>query len=188
MDILANQPLLKLYTQICLCYPVADASSYPAIINTLTGGLERLSASFPWVAGQIVNEGASEGNTGVFKIKPLDRVPRLVVKDLRDDPSIPTMDALRQSNFPSSMLDESVVGPLKTIPLPDEPNDLDPVFIVQATFITGGLLLAFVGHHMAMDMTGQGHLMRLLSKACHNEPFSEQELSTVNLARHDLLC
>lgn len=187
MDILANQPLLKLYTQICLCYPVADASSYPAIINTLTGGLERLSASFPWVAGQIVNEGASEGNTGVFKIKPLDRVPRLVVKDLRDDPLIPTMDALRQSNFPSSMLDESVVAPRKTIPLPDEPNDSDPVFIVQATFITGGLLLAFVGHHMAMDMTGQGHLMRLLSKACHNELFSEQELSTVNLARHNLI-
>ncbi|RHZ55319.1 uncharacterized protein CDV56_104691 [Aspergillus thermomutatus] len=187
VDILANLPLLKLYTQICLCYPVADASSHPAIIDTLKRGLERLSSSFPWVAGQIVNEGASEGNTGVFKIKPLDRVPRLVVKDLRNDPSIPTMDALRQAHFPSSMLDESVVAPRKTIPPPDEPSDSDPVFIVQAIFITGGLLLAFVGHHMAMDMTGQGHLMRLLSKACRNEPFSEQELSSVNLARHNLI-
>ncbi|GFF43960.1 trichothecene 3-O-acetyltransferase [Aspergillus udagawae] len=187
VDILANQPLLNIYTQICLCYPVADASSYPAIIDRLTRGLERLSASFPWVAGQIVNEGASEGNTGVFKIKPLVRVPCLVVKDLRDDPSMPTMGALRQAGFPSSMLDESVVAPRMTVPLPGETNDWDPVLIVQATFTTGGLLLTFVGHHMAMDMTGQGHLMRLLSKACRNEPFSEQELASGNFARHNLI-
>ncbi|EAW07659.1 putative trichothecene 3-O-acetyltransferase [Aspergillus clavatus NRRL 1] len=187
VDILAQQPLLKLYTQISLCYPLPGASSHPAIIDTLAKGLQRLAISFPWVAGQIVNEGASEGDTGVYKIQPLDKVPSLVIKDLQNDPSAPTMDALRQAHFPASMLDESVVAPRKTVPLPSEPFDSDPVFLVQATFIPGGLLLTFVGHHMAMDMTGQGHLIRLFSKACRNEPFTNEELSYGNLARDKII-
>jgi len=68
LDILGQQLLLKIYTQICFCFSVADASSHSAIINTLTNGLERLSASFPWLAGKVVNEGSGEGNSGIFKI------------------------------------------------------------------------------------------------------------------------
>jgi trichothecene 3-O-acetyltransferase len=101
LNVFEQQPgLNQLYTQMCFCFPVATSSSHPAIINTLTEGLKRLSETFPWVAGQIVNEGASEGNTGLFKIKPLEKIPRLVVKDLRNDPSIPTMDEFRRANFP----------------------------------------------------------------------------------------
>src|SRR6266536_2005231 len=116
LDVLGQQPLLKIYTQICFCFSVADASSHSAIINTLTNGLERLSASFPWLAGKVVNEDSGEGNSGIFKIKPLEKIPRLVVKDLRHDPSIPIMDALRRANFPFSMLDETIIAPRKTLP------------------------------------------------------------------------
>ncbi|KAH0562658.1 hypothetical protein GP486_002664 [Trichoglossum hirsutum] len=188
LDVLGQLPLLNIYTQICFCFPVADASSLPAIINTLTNGLERLSAGFPWLAGKVVNEGSGEGNSGVFKFKPLGKIPRLVVKDLRHDPSIPTMDVLRQANFPFSMLDEAIIAPRKTLPGgPDEPANSAPVFLLQANFITGGLLLTFVGQHNTMDMTGQGHIIRLFSKACHNEQFTSEELSSGNLARSNLI-
>lgn len=189
LDILGQQPILNIYTQICLCFPVADASSHSAIINTLTKGLERLSASFPCVAGQVVNEGSGEGNTGVFKIKLLEKIPRLVVKDCRDDPSMPTMDDLRRANFPFSMLDESVIAPRMTLPgsSGEVVSDTNPVFILQATFITGGLLLTFVGQHQAMDMTGQGQIIDLLSKACRGEQFTSEELSSGNLARRNLI-
>lgn len=116
LDILGQQPLLKIYTQISFCFPVADASSHSEIINTLTSGLERLSASFPWIAGKVVNEGSGEGNSGIFKIQPFEKIPRLVVKDLRNDPSIPTMDVLRRANFPFSMLDENIIAPRNTLP------------------------------------------------------------------------
>jgi hypothetical protein len=189
LDILGQLPLLKIYTQICFCFSVADASSHSAIINTLTNGLERLSASFPWLAGQVVNEGSGEGNTGIFKIKPLEKIPRLVVKDLGHDPSIPTMDALRRANFPISMLDETIIAPCKT--LPGNPNesasDSAPVFLLQANFITGGLMLTIVGQHNTMDMIGQGQIMELFSKACRNEQFTSEELSSGNLARHNLI-
>lgn len=189
LDVLGQQPLLKIYTQICFCFSVADASSHSAIINTLTRGLERLSTSFPWLAGKVVDEGAGEGNSGIFKIKPLQKSPRLVVKDLRHDASIPTMDAFRRANFPFPMLDESTIAPRKTLQgsSDESASDPTPVFLLQANFITGGLLLTFVGQHNTMDMTGQGQIIHLFSKACRNEPFTSEELSTGNLARRNLI-
>ena len=74
LEVFGQQPGLNIYTQLCFCFPVADASSHSAIINTLTNDLERLSASFPWVAGQVHNEGSGEGNPGIFKIKPLEKI------------------------------------------------------------------------------------------------------------------
>ncbi|KAK1765438.1 transferase family-domain-containing protein [Phialemonium atrogriseum] len=189
LDIFGQQPLLRIYTQLSLFFPVANASSHASIITTLTNGLERLSASFPWVAGQIVNEGAGEGNSGTFKIKAFEKIPRLVVKDARDDPSMPTMDAFRDANFPCAMLDESRIAPRHTIPGgPGEtPSDPEPVLLIQVTFITGGLVLTVVAHHAAMDMTGQGQVMHLLSKACRNEPFTSEELSSGNLDRRTII-
>ena len=190
LDILGQQPgLARLYTQICFCFSVSSACSHSVITNTLTNGLERLLASFPWLAGQVVNEGFREGDSGIFKIKPWRDSPRLVVKDHRHDPSIPTMDALKQAEFPFSMLDESIVAPRNTLPgSPNEPlSDPAPVFVLQATFIPGGLLLTFVGNHQTMDMTGQGQVIDLFSKACRSEQFTSEELSTGNLARRDLI-
>jgi trichothecene 3-O-acetyltransferase len=187
LDILGQQPFLKIYTQICSCYAVSDGCSYPDIVNTLASGLGRLSTSFPWVAGQVVNDGASEGNTGIFKIVPFESIPRLVVKDLRNDPSAPTMDDMRRAKFPFRMLDESVIAPRHTIPTAEEAVDLAPVFLVQATFITGGVILTFVAAHNTMDMTGQGQVIDLLSKACRVENFTSEELSTGNLTRSNVI-
>ncbi|KAK2754029.1 hypothetical protein FQN54_007198 [Arachnomyces sp. PD_36] len=189
IDILGQQSLLKIYTQITLCYSVTDVALHPEIVKTLTNGLERLSASFPWVAGKVVNEGSADGSTDTFKIKALDETPRLVVKDLRDDPSTPTMDSLRRAKFPFRMLDESIVAPRNTLPgSPEESHlDTDPVLLVQATFITGGILLTFAAHHSTMDMIGQGQVISLFSKACWDEEFTPDELSVGNLDRQTLI-
>ena len=55
------------------------------------------------------NEGAGDGNTGVFKITPLDKI-QLVVKGLQHDPSAPTIDGLRQAKYPFTMLDENIIA------------------------------------------------------------------------------
>ena len=189
LDVFGQQPNINIYTQICLCFPLADGSSDSAVINTLTNGLERLTESFPWLAGQVVNEGSCRGNSGVFKIKSLAKLPHLVVKDLRNGLSMPTMDALKRGNFPFSMLDETIIAPCKTLPgdSDDTTSDSKPVFLLQANFITGGLLLTFVGQHQTMDMPGQGQVMRLFSKACRNEPFTSEELSSGNLPRRNII-
>ncbi|KZF19908.1 hypothetical protein L228DRAFT_254146 [Xylona heveae TC161] len=190
-DIFGQLPGLNIYTQICLCYSLANDNNilHSAIIDALTNGLEGLTASFPWVAGQVVNEGSSEGNTGVFKIKPYQKIPPLAVKDLRHDPSAPTMNALRQAEFPFRMLDESVIAPRSTLPgiFGASPSDPTPILLVQVNFIDGGIIVTFLGQHQAMDMTGQGQIMHLLSKACHGESFINQELSIGNLARGNMI-
>ncbi|KAF4784374.1 trichothecene 3-O-acetyltransferase [Colletotrichum scovillei] len=188
IEILGQQPGLKIYTQIAVCFSVKDDQSYANITKTLSSGLERLTASFPWVAGQIINEGASEGNTGIFKIVPHEATPPLIIKDLRKDPAVSSMNNMKASQFPFSMLDESVICPRPTLPIdPKLVGKPEPVLITQATFIKGGLILAFLGHHQVLDGTGQGQLIKLLSKACKGEEFTEEEVATGNLTRHNII-
>lgn len=191
LDILGQTPgLYKLYTHICSIYRVSEASSHDAIIDTLTNGLDRLAKSFPWLTGQVINEGAGDGNTGVFKISPLNKI-QLVVKDLRHDPSAPTMDGLCQAKYPFTMLDENVIAPCTTLNLPSNlPSTTAEsalVFCVQANFIEGGLMLTLVAQHNVMDMTGQDFIIGLLSKACHNEPFTSEELTVGNMDRSHVM-
>jgi hypothetical protein len=163
-----------------------DASSQSHIINTLAKGLERLSVGFPWLAGQVINEGVAEGSTGFSKIITLDKTSRLIVKDLTHDAAVPSMDALRKAKFPFSMLDGAVLAPLKGLPTSYE-EDAAPVFFLQANFINGGLLLNFAGEHSTMDGQGLGQIIRIFSKACHNEPFTDEELLQGNRARDNVI-
>ncbi|KAE8371822.1 transferase family-domain-containing protein [Aspergillus bertholletiae] len=185
LSFLGQLPALQIYTQICICFS-GDTSSPSQIVGTLQKGLETLSTNFPWVAGQIVSENNIHGNSSAFRIKALGKTPPLVVKDLCPDPSAPTMDDLRQSNFPFRMLDENIIAPRKTLPAPDE-TSIWPAFLVQANFICGGLILSLVGHHSAMDMTGQGQIIHLLSKACRGDAYTEEELKAGNLAGGQLV-
>ncbi|KAK1569851.1 trichothecene 3-O-acetyltransferase [Colletotrichum navitas] len=188
LEILGQLPNLNIYTQIAICFSVQDESSISRIISTLTVGLERLTAAFPWIAGQVVNEGASEDSTGVYKMKPYETTPPLVIKDLRDDDSPPTMDAMKKANFPLYMLDESIVAARPTLPIdPALDGKPQPLLIVQATFIQGGLVLTFLGNHQAMDGVGQGQIIGLLSKACRNESFTDDEVAAGNLPRHNVV-
>ena len=90
-------------------YPVSNPSTHDTIVRTLSSGLDRLAKAFPWIAGEVVNEGSSAGNTGVTQIVPSGTIP-LVVKDLRQDASVPTVKYLREFNFPMSMLDHQFFG------------------------------------------------------------------------------
>ena len=180
LNVFGQQTSLGIYTQICLCFPVTDESSYSLIPKRLAHGLERLSASFPWVAGQVVNE------EGTFSITSLAKIPRLVVKDLRGQISVPSMNDLHEANFPIGMLNEQVIALQTTLPDSADESKSKPVFEVQATFIKGGLILTFVGQHQAMDMTGQEQVMTLLSKACHDQSFTEEEISSCNMRHADI--
>ncbi|ERF75265.1 hypothetical protein EPUS_00057 [Endocarpon pusillum Z07020] len=86
------------------------------------------------------------------------------------------------------MLDESIIAPRNTLPgsSDDSAPDSAPVSRL-ANFITAALLLTIVGQHNTMDMTGQGHIIHLFSKACRNEQFTSEQLSCVNLGRRSLI-
>ncbi|KAL9080554.1 MAG: hypothetical protein Q9157_000696 [Trypethelium eluteriae] len=187
LDIFGQQPRLSIHTQICLCFPIPDDFTESRLFSILTHGLERLTASFPWVGGEVVGESLSNGVTGVFKIKTSKTIPKLVIKDLRNGPSAPTRESLKQADFPMGMLDETIFAPRGTFPEAERAGESSPVFLLQANLIVGGLVLTFLGQHQTMDITGQGQVMYLLSKACHDEPFTSDELSSGNLERQSLI-
>lgn len=177
-----QQPnLYKLYTQLCYIFPIQDETAHAQIESTLQTGLQRLANAFPWLAGQVVLEGAGNGSSGTYSVKALDKSPRLVIKDLRNDPSAPTLDGLRAAEFPVSMLDEDLIAPCKTLEMAfGSPEEAARVLVLQVNYIVGGLLLTIATQHNVMDMTGQAEITRLLSKACRGEAFTTQELEVGN--------
>ncbi|PKS08723.1 hypothetical protein jhhlp_004776 [Lomentospora prolificans] len=185
LDVFGQQPFLsKLYTQITSCYALPEDISVPRITETLTNGLRKLSASFPWIAGQVIHE-PDENGTGSYRFAPLGDIPQLTVKDLRDDRDAMTMAQLREAGFPMSLLGETIVASRNTLTLPGSP-DADkpaPVLFVQATLIKGGFLLTFTAQHNVVDMGGQGQIMRNLAKACHGEDFTAEEIANGNCDR-----
>ncbi|KAF2423429.1 trichothecene 3-O-acetyltransferase [Tothia fuscella] len=185
LDIFGQQ-LTKVYTQIISIFPVEDESQHESIINIIASGLAKLSAAFPWIAGQVVCDGASESNTGSHKIIPLEATPQLTVKDLRDDPEVPAYADFKRANFPIRMLGEDLLAPRKTLMGLDPQNDY-AIFLVQITWVEKGMFLTFLGHHQAMDGTGQGQMIGLLSKACNGKKLTSEELSTGNLLRKTLI-
>lgn len=179
-----QQPnLYKLYTQMCMIFPVQDETTYSKTEAVLELGLDRLADSFPWVAGQVVNEGAGTGSSGTYSVKPLHRRPRLVVKDLRGEKDAPTLESLRKAEYPVAMLGEDLIAPRKTLEMVfGAPSDPAEVLVVQANYISGGLLLTVATQHNVMDMTGQAMITRLLSKACQGEEFTDEELRVGNFS------
>ncbi|KAH7174893.1 acetyltransferase [Fusarium flagelliforme] len=183
LDIIGQQPLMtEIYTQISFVFPVTDDSTHPAITDTFNKGLQRLSQAFPWVAGQV-----KKTDTDALRITPFEEIPRMIVKDLRDDPSAPTMEALRKAEFPMKMFDENVIAPRKTLPIGISPDEPSPVLIFQLNFIQGGIIFTVNGQHACMDMVGQDEITRLLSKACRNEEFTEEEIKVMTLERKGLV-
>lgn len=175
LDIFGQQPRINtIHTPICFCF---SCETHKGVVESLQDGLERLAASFPWVAGRVIRDDAD----GAFKIRPSDAPTPLKIRDLRD--SFPGMRECADRRFPCRILDEDVIAPCKTFGS-DGPA---PVFVVQANLIQGGLLLVFSALHSAMDMAGQSQVIHLFSKACRGEPFTDEEISIGNLPRRHII-
>jgi hypothetical protein len=175
--------LYKLYTQLVYIFSVEEESSYLGIVEALSFGLQRLADGFPWIAGQVINEGARDGSSGTYSVKALNEQPRLVIRDLRAENGVPTLEELRAAGYPVAMLNEDPIAPRKTLEMAfGSPGDPADVFVLQANYITGGLLLTIATQHNVMDMTGQAEFTRLLSKACRGEVFTSEELQDGNFS------
>lgn len=190
VEILGQQPDLQVYTQLSSVFRLAPEVDVEDIEATLCRGLVQLAKDFPWLAGQIVQEqGTGQDGSGVFKIRPFEATPRLVVKDARRDGSMPSLDDMAAARYPMSMFDESDVAPRMTIPGgPGETAaDPEPVLLLQLTLIPGGVILTSATVHRAVDIIGQVQILHWLSQACHGIPCSEENRAVGNMERNSLI-
>ncbi|KAK6851281.1 Bca.t1.c1 [Apiospora arundinis] len=195
LDIFGQQPRhSRLYTPICFGFTFDEDVDKESIAPFLQNGFDRLVCGFPWLAGQVVQDGA-----GIYRIRHCDGkggTPQLTVKDLRQQqtPSAVVAEYLStgSSGIRASLLDEATLAPCGTFHHPitattsGEPAAV-PVFQLQANLVRGGLLLVANGLHSCMDLAGQAQMLRLLAKACRGEPFSAEDLAMGNMPRRDIL-
>ncbi|KAG5219817.1 Cytoplasmic and mitochondrial histidine tRNA synthetase [Salix suchowensis] len=197
LDVFGQSPSLQIYTQLCFCFALPDhdrefSDTDAVVVGMLSEALQRLTTSFPWLAGQVVNENSGAG-IQASSWSTIRQPPRLVVRDLRKnssaDPKIPAIEVEhRYQRWPLSDA-HTLIAPRNTVPGTYGESDISvsPVFLVQATFIEGGLILTFVAQHATMDMIGQGHIIRLFDKACRKEDFTAEELAAGNVARQNIV-
>lgn len=172
-----GQRLVVIFTQISFCFPNDSGRSIDELQHILEHGLDRLADAFPWIAGQVICEGATASETGTFKISPLDKRPRLTMRDYREQLR---MQDLRSSGFRMADLHESLVAPRNTSS--GRPGQtLAEVFQLQATIVKDGLILTFLGQHQALDGVGMGQVIYLFSKACRGEAYTEEEIRICGL-------
>jgi hypothetical protein len=187
LNIFEQRPIWsRLAINLAFCFHLPGETDIAVINDKLQDALDTLASSFPWIAGKVINEGRdTEGNSGVSKIVSSGNMPKVITKDHRQTPSIPSMQRLRESGYPVSMLEESVFAPRgAAVAIPFEAR---PALLVQANIVHDGVVLVFSGDHAAMDMPGLFQIIHWFSKACHDVPLASTEIETGNMSRRNLI-
>ena len=173
-DVFGQTPrLFGLYTQLCFCFPLQGLHlrTQRAIGDYLYAGAERLVKHVPWLGGSVI-----QSPSGEYLIQYSGSVPAVLCRDLRRPLS--DYDDMREARFPSSMLDETIIAPRRTLQAGNE--EAPPVMMLQANFVKGGLLLVVIAQHNCINLRGQAQCIEVFAKACRNEDFTSHEIAIAN--------
>lgn len=189
LAIMDQLPYMNFYSQMMVCFPLAGTSDRSEIIADLEKGLKTLTRVFPFLNKQVVHEhdtGSTVTSSGAYKLAPRDNANELLlrVNQLTDD--FPSYEQLSRSRAPASMLKSSLLAPMKSIPETCDFSSPQPVLVIQANFITGGLLLCFAAMHNALDGNAVGHLIKHFATACRGDTISDDDVKAGNLDRPSL--
>ena len=182
-------PFMRFYSQMLLCFPLAENIKQSEVVADLERSLQTLVRLFPFLNKQVILERDPKSeivSSGIHKLAPRDNLnePLLRVKQLAGQFS--SYEQISKFKAPASMLDGSVLAPMKSIPDSYDFETPMPVLIVQANFTAGGLLLCFAVMHNAMDGNALGQLIRHFATVCRGENISDADLSAGNLPRSKL--
>lgn len=186
-DLLGTLVRVKMYTQICYCYPLPDPSILPQILEALNQGYTRLCVDIPWLAGRVTIQPARQGRGVGHFVKRTDIKPTIKVNDLiTTEPRFTSFEELRAANFPFHLLDSSSLTDPETKSLSFE-NNQATVLMIQLNLIPGGMILTISGDHTQLDGQGVAQVTRLFSKACRNMPLTPEEIYESNRARLNVI-
>ncbi|EXJ83637.1 hypothetical protein A1O1_07261 [Capronia coronata CBS 617.96] len=158
------------YTLIILGFPDRAGSSRDDVLATLDSAAQRVLAAYPSLAGQVVKRGMTSTNSGTYEIVPYPPHENKSPVRRKDCTELcPTYEEILRADAPFFMLDGDILCPMKGMGYAYDPSTELPVFIVQANFVKGGLLLCFASMHNALDMNGQGTVLKMFAAAGRGE-------------------
>lgn len=188
INILGQTPILAAYGQIMVAFPLPHDHSTEEITGRLNDAAVKLYALFPRLAGQVVNEGQSEDSTGTFLIRPYpphEGPNPVLVKDYSR--ISPPWHEIRDAGGPMSMLPEEGLSSKKCIPHSYAYSlEVQPVLVIQANLVNGGIFITFSLQHQAGDGTGFGYIMKHIAALMRGEDISDALIAGANFEDADM--
>jgi trichothecene 3-O-acetyltransferase len=154
------------YTVVVLGFTTDSKSTPESVTKELDQAAIKLCEAYPFLSGQVILEKRTSTNSGTYRIIPFaphTNKSLVAAKDCTQ--SCPTYGEILNANAPFSMLDGDVLCPKKGLGYVYDSSKGQPVLLIQANFVRGGLLLCFASMHNALDMNGQ-HIMMRQFAAC----------------------
>lgn len=191
-DIIGQLPMLKTYLHFCTGF--ANPHGTPTCPDTIIASIEKaavkLTAAFPWLAGQVINRGHAEGVTGTFSVAKCPSFQGTFLRRVRDCrnlcPSYPEILAARAS---LRVLDGSVLSVMTAFPLSYEESASNPAPVValQVSLVRGGILMDWAAQHNVMDSAGLAQCMRLFACVLSGHDLPPAALDWGNRDRRDMI-
>ena len=187
-DVVGQFPILKTYNHGALGFELTDEIRRESIVEALQVATDKLTASFQWLGGAVINEGSGLGNSGLFKPVPWPASassPNSIVrvKDCAD--LLPSFADMVKAGAPCSMLDGKTVARYPGFPASyeDSVEHPSPIIAIQANFVKGGLLLNFSTQHNVIDASGMMQVIQLFATAMRKDEFPPSAVEQGNRDR-----
>jgi hypothetical protein len=130
----------------------------------------------------VIKRGVTSTSSGTYEIVPYPPHENKSPVRRKDCTELcPSYEELLRADAPFSMLDGDILCPMKGMGYAYDPSTELPVFIVQANFVKGGLLLCFASMHNALDMNGQGAVLKMFAAAGRGEELDPALLAVENM-------
>jgi hypothetical protein len=169
------------YTVIILGFPDQPGTTRDDVLATLDKSALKLLDAYPSLAGQVVKKGQSSTSSGRYEIVPYPAHEGKTPVLRKDCTALcPAYQDIIRADAPFAMLDGDVLCPVKGMGYAYEPGTELPVFIAQANFVEGGLLLCVASMHNALDMNGQGTVLKMFAAAGRGEDFDPKLVAAGN--------
>ena len=169
------------YTRLILCFRLQRGVPQEEVTRILRESLVTTAAKIPVLNSVAVTVTDSNGR----ETKDLRKAEfdTLIVKDLTDNSL--DYDAIRSKDFPSQVFDGETLCRTGVFAVP---GTQVPVFLAQANYIEGGLLLGLSIWHGALDGTAISEVLRQWAQNCRalQDPVDkDHKISTLFAAAFD---
>lgn len=157
-----DQVVVRCWSSYVLCFSQPDDLSNKQIFEYLTDGLQKTIDQFPFITGRLIPKKNEKAGSLEIAIDPNSAV-QFGYRDISTSEIDLTFEKLKQYDFAPELIESAE---LQIAPSPDSITEAphNPVFLAQATFIRGGIILFFAHSHQIADVTGTNSFMRTWSE------------------------
>lgn len=189
-DVIGQLPALKAYLHYTAGFASPSDVSKQEVAEKFQAAARKVVASFPFLAGKVINEGSGEGNSGLFRVAPCPEFDGTFVRKVKNCEELcPSYDEIMAARGAFRTLDGFVLTEQTAFPLSYQEDKAHPAPVVaaQINFVKDGILINWCSQHNIMDAGGLSQVWKLVATALRGEEFPEVALVEGNRDRRDII-